>query len=192
VSSRPIAILVLIAAAAAAIAGCGGGSPSSSSSGEIVAPKGAPFSFTMPSGFEEVPGTFPGEEPEFLTLVIPEGVEGRGNLNAYEWKLGAAEKRYPAKRLLSWIDEGTQSFYRSEGATLTPAEGQTIAGHPAVCWQITAFRNETEGAVDADSCAIVAGHTAVEQSCSWKPETRVRMQQGCEELRRTLKVSPGG
>ncbi len=124
--------------------------------------------------------------------VIPEGVEGKGNLSAYEWRLGPAEKTYPTKRLLGWIDEQTQSFYRSEGATLTGGESETIADRPAVWWQITDFKNETEGAVDADSCAIAAGHTAVEQSCSWKPDSRARMQKGCEELRGTLKVSPGG
>ncbi|HEY2054417.1 MAG TPA: hypothetical protein VGH14_10825 [Solirubrobacterales bacterium] len=47
------------------------------------------------------------------------------------------------------------------------------------------------GFVDADSCANVAGHTAVDQSCSWKPATEAAIQRGCKELRGTLKVSPG-
>ncbi len=186
---RIVALIVLLAG----LAGCGGGSDSSSSaSAQVIAPKGAPFSFALPSGFEEVPGTFPGgAEPEFLTLVVPQGTEGEGYLNAYEWTLGPAERSYSTHRLLSWLDAQTQDFYESAGATIAPGRGETVAGHPAVCWKIQHFKNQSEGFVDADSCAIVAGHTVVEQSCSWKPATRVAIQRGCEELRGTLKVRQG-
>jgi hypothetical protein len=185
---RPAAILLSLALSAAAM-GCGGGSSSTSSSAEVIAPQGAPYSYAVPSGFEEVPATYPGgEAPEFLTLVVPEGTEGEGYLNAYEWSLGAAEKSYPAPRLLAWLDEQTQSFYRSEGATVSPGKDETVAGHQAVCWKIGHFENETEGLVDADSCAIVGGHTVVEQSCSWKPATRTAIQHGCEQLRAGLKI----
>lgn len=185
--------VAVVAGLVAVIAGCGGGSSSASSTAAVISPQGAPYSYTVPSGFEETPGTFPGgETPEFLTLVVPEGTEGEGYLNAYEWSLGSAEKAYPTKRLLAFLDEHTQSFYKSEGATVTPGKDETVAGRPAVCWQIGHFKNRSEGFVDADSCAIVAGPgIAVEQSCSWKPATQAAIQRGCEELRGTLKVSPG-
>jgi hypothetical protein len=187
-----LAISAALALATAA-AGCGSGSSSSGTTAEVVSPQGAPYSYAVPSGFEKIPGTFPGgKTPEFLTLVVPEGTEGEGYLNAYEWTLGSAEQGQPPERLLAFLDERTQTFYESEGATITPGEDRTVAGHPAVCWKIEHFKNQTEGFVDADSCAIVAGHTAIEQSCSWKPATRAAIQRGCEELRSTLKVSPGG
>jgi hypothetical protein len=180
-----------------AAVGCGGGS---SSSGEAaapatVAPKGAPYSYSVPSGFEEIPGDFPeGETPEFLTLVVPEGTHGEGYLGAYEWSFfSAAEKAYPAKRLLRYLDAETRSFYGTVGATVSPTEHETVAGHPAVCWKIEGFNNAIEGLVDADSCAIVVERgVAIEQSCSWKPATKAAMQKGCEEVRADLKVFPAG
>ncbi len=64
-----------------------------------------------------------------------------------------------------------------------------MAGHAAVCWKIDHFKNQIEGFVYADSCAIVAAPgTVIEQSCSWKPVTKTRIQKGCEELRASLKV----
>lgn len=190
---KPIhVVLALLAALALAVTagGCGGSSSSTSSSPEIVSPHGAHYSYAVPSGFEETPGSFPGgETPEFLTLVVPEGTEGEGYLNAYEWSLGNAEKNYPTKRLLAYLDQQTQSFYASEGAGVTPGNDETVAGRPAVCWKIDHFKNQTEGFVYADSCAIVADPgTVVEQSCSWKPVTKARIQKGCEEIRGTLKV----
>jgi hypothetical protein len=189
---RSTAVFVCLLVLVVAIAGCGGGSSSSSDGATTtVALPGAPYSYAVPNGFEEVPGSFPeGETPEFLTLVVPAGTEGEGYLNAYEWTLGKAEKAYSTERLLAFLDERTQSFYASEGATVTPGRDETVAGHPAVCWKIGHFENQTEGFVDADSCAIVAGHKAVEQSCSWKPATRATIQRGCKELRADLRVFP--
>jgi hypothetical protein len=179
-----------------AAAGCGGGSSSSSSSSDevaptVITPKGAPYSYGVPNGFEEIPGDFPeGEEPEFLTLVVPEGVEGEGNLNTYQWGFyGGPEESFGGKRLLRYLDTQTRIFYRTVGATVGPTKEETVAGHPAVCWKITGFENKGEGLVDADSCAIaVEPGLAVEQSCSWKPATKAAMQKGCAELRASLKV----
>jgi hypothetical protein len=192
---RPKPIRVTLALAATLVlalvaSACGGGS-SSTGAGEEVSPEGAPYSYTVPSGFEEVDGTFPGpEKPEFLTLVVPEGTEGEGYLNAYEWHLGDVEKKYPKKKLLVFIDQLTQKFYRSEGADISPGEDRRIAGYPAICWKIEGFKNETEGDVDADSCAIVpAPGLVVEQSCSWKLQTKSTMEKGCEELRDSMKLS---
>jgi hypothetical protein len=190
---RPKSIhLVLVLAAstvALAVVGCGGGG---SSSADVISPSGAPYSYTVPSGFEEIAGEFPeGETPEFLTLVVPNGTEGQGYLNAYEWTLGWAEKAYSTKQMLGYLDQSTQSFYASEGASVTPGKDETVAGKPAVCWKLSHFKNETEGLVDGDSCAIVAAPgVAVEQSCSWKPATRAAMEKGCEELRASLELKP--
>jgi hypothetical protein len=179
----------------AALAGCGGSSGSrssaASSSAHVIAPVGAPYSYVVPKGFEETSATFPaGKEPAFLTLVVPKGSEHEGYLNAYQWTLGSPEKNYPRQRLLAWLDEETQTFYSSEGASLTPGKEETRAGHEAVCWKISHFKNQIEGFVDADSCAIVAGHTVVSQTCSWKPATRAAIEQGCGELRGTLRITP--
>ncbi len=194
VGPKPIQVATALAAilALAAIAsGCGGSS--SPGSAEVISPDGAPYSYVVPSGFEEVPGKFPNGEktPEFFTLVVPEGTEGKGYLNAYEWTLGSDEKRFSTRSLLAFLDEETESFYKSEGASITPGKEETVAGDPAVCWRIGHFKNPTEGFVDADSCAIVAAPgVAVEQSCSWKPATEATMRKGCEELRASLDLSP--
>ncbi len=193
---RPKSILLALVLAASilalAVAGCGG---SGSSSTRVISPSGAPYSYSVPSGFEEIAGEFPeGETPEFLTLVVPEGVEGKGYLNAYEWTLGPTEKEYSTGQLLTYLDQSTQSFYADEGATVSPGKDETVAGKPAVCWRIGHFENAGEGFVDADSCAIVAAPgIAVEQSCSWKPATKAEMQKGCEELRASLELTaPAG
>jgi hypothetical protein len=168
------------------VAACGGSS--SSGAGETVAPTGAPYSFTMPSGFKEIPAVYPnGEPPPHLTLMVPEGTEGEGYLNAYEWSLGDTEKGFSTKRLLAFVDEETQSFYKGEGAGITAGEDETVAGSPAVCWRVKGFDNFKEGLVDAEACAIVpAPGLAVEQSCSWKPATKAAIEKGCEELRASL------
>ena len=181
---RRRALYVCAALGALVVAGCGGGS-----SAQVIAPQGAPYSYTVPSGFEEIEGKLPdGQEQAFLTMVRPEGTDREGYLNAYEWTLGPKEKAYPEKRLLAFLDEATRVFYKSEGVTVAPGKAEEIAGHRAVCWKVDGFKNEVEGVVDADSCAVVLGHRAIEQSCSWKPATRAAMERGCEELRASLKV----
>jgi hypothetical protein len=167
------------------IVGCGG---SGESSAEVIAPDGAPYSYTVPAGFENVGHPrFPGGGVKFLTLAVPSGSTREGYVGAFEWPLGATERGYSTQRLLSWLDEQTQSFYRGEGATLSAGMDTKVAGQDAVCWKIHHFKNESEGLVEADSCAIVANHKVVSQSCSWKPTTRAAIQRGCEELRASLK-----
>ncbi len=173
-------------ALAAGFAGCGG---SGDASGEVIAPEGAPYSYAVPNGFEVGRPSFPAKGPRFLTSVVPAGSSHEGYLGAYEWPLGATERGYSTQRLLSWLDQQTQSFYRGEGATLSAGNDTKVAGHDAVCWKIHHFENRYEGLVEADSCAIVVGHKVVSQSCTWKPETRIVIQRGCEELRTSLKLS---
>ncbi len=143
----------------------------------------------MPEGFERAEDpTFPRGEVEFLTLAVPSGSSNEGYVGAFEWPLGATERGYSTQRLLSWLDERTQSFYRGEGATLSAGTDTKVAGHDAVCWKIQDFKNQYEGLVDADSCVIVTNHRVVSQSCSWKSATRAAIQRGCKELRASLKL----
>ncbi len=166
-----------------ALAGCGG----SGSSDEVVAPAGAPYSYTVPDGFEATSPTAPPGQ-RFLTTVVPSGTHRQGYLGVYQWPLGKAEHAYSTAQLLSWLDRQTLAFYRGEGAKVAPGTKRGVADHDAICWQIHGFRNRFEGRVDAVSCALVSGHTAVEQSCVWKPLTRSVILRGCRELVATLTV----
>lgn len=183
---KAIAILaLLVCAIAVAIAGCGGSSEDDS----VVAPDGAPYSYEVPDGFEVTKGTFPGDDPRFLSAMVPEGTNGEGGITAFQWTLGAAEQQYSTARLLDWINRQTQSFYRGEGATLNDGIRTNVGGRKAICWMIRGFENPAEGRVDADACAIVGAHEVVQQACTWKPDTHQRIEHGCAELRATLKVS---
>jgi hypothetical protein len=154
----------------------------------VVAPDGAPYSYEVPDGFEVADGAFPGEEAKFLSTLVLEGGSREGGISAFQWTLGAAERRYSTARLLEWIDRQTQSLYRGEGASLNRGIRTQVGGREAVCWTIHGFENSAEGRVDADACAIVGHHDVVQQACTWKPGAREKIERGCAELRATLKV----
>jgi hypothetical protein len=175
-------VLVCFAALLLCAAGCGGGSDS-------VAPEGATYSYEVPDGFEQVDASFPGGGAKFLTTVVPEGTSGEGLLSAFEMNLNAAQQAYPTPRMLVWLEQVTQRFYKGQGATLSAGAKRTVAGQPSICWQIHGFDNPSEGLVDADSCAIVGSGGVVQQACLWKPATKERIQSGCEALRESLEVS---
>jgi hypothetical protein len=105
---------------------------------------------------------------------------------------GADQAPLPSRSTDSTTPPGSelssQTTRAVPSAPIAPGEDRELASHPAVCWKIDGFRNEAEGVVDADSCAIVLGHRAIEQSCSWKPATRAAIAKGWEELRASLKV----
>lgn len=115
---------ILALAIAAAVAGCGSDSETTSTSDSpaVVAPNGAPYSYEVPSGFEEASTTFPGDGPRFLTGVVPsDAPEQSGGLSTFQWTLDAPQRAYSTERLLRWLDEETLAFYRGAGATLAQA-----------------------------------------------------------------------
>jgi hypothetical protein len=180
-------LATLAALAALAFAGCG--VSFGDASDEVVAPKGAHYSYPVPKGFESSNPIFPGRGPKFLTTVVPEGSSKEGYLGIYEVPLRASERRLPSQRLLAQFDAKTQAFYSGEGATLSAGIATQIAGHDAICWKIHSFENSFEGIVEADSCAIAANHNLLVQSCTWKPRTAAVANRGCEEMRATLRLS---
>jgi hypothetical protein len=143
----------------------------------------------VPEGFEIAEGSFPGEDPRFLSTLVPDGTNHEGTISAFQWTLGAAERGYSTAKLLTWLNRQTQSFYQGEGATLNRGVRTEVGGREAICWMIHGFDNSTDGLVDADACAIVGQHNVVQQACTWKPATRDRVERGCAEMRATLKVS---
>jgi len=178
-------VLALAVSLGIGAVGCGG---HSEEYGGSVSPVGAPYSFEVPKGFEVVDATFPGKEQDYLTAVVPEGAEHEGTLSAFQWTLKGTTLRYSTLKLLAWLDRQTHIFYRGAGATLSRGVEREVAGHDAICWRIHDFRNVSDGLVDADSCAIVAGRDVVQQACTWKPSTRTIIHRGCRVMRRSLSV----
>ncbi len=180
---RP-ALALLASALALALLGCGG-----SGAGSVVAPEGAPYSYEAPPGFELTEGASPGEDPKFLSTLVPAGSSHQGGIAAFQWTLGAAERSYPTAKLLAWLDRRTRRFYRGQGATLNRGIRTRVGDRPAVCWTIHGFDNADEGRVDADSCAIVGAGDVVQQACTWKPGTQREIERACAEVRATLEVT---
>lgn len=187
---KPACVLLPLALSLLVL-GCGSDSSTeSAAAGTRVAPAGAPYSYEVPAGFEQVPGSFPGEGARYLTTVVPsDAPEHIGTLSAFQWTLEPAQRAYSTKRLLRWLDQQTLAFYRGAGAALAAGERRTVAGRPAVCWRIHRFRNEFDGLVEAEGCAVLGSENAVQLGCTWKPATRTVIERGCRELRETLKVS---
>jgi hypothetical protein len=182
---RSPAVLVLAAVLVGATVGCGGHSEEYEGP---LSPVGSPYSFEVPEGFEVVDATFPGEEQDYLIAAVPEGAEHEGTLSAFQWTLQETILRYSTAERLAWLDRQTQAFYREAGATLSRGVRRKVAGHDAICWKIHGFRNMSDGLVDADSCAIVAGRDVVQQACTWKPSTRAIIQRGCRVMRGSFSV----
>jgi len=182
-----VAIIAALAALAVAVTvvGCGGSSEGAAS----FSPDGAPYAFELPQGFELAPARFPGEDPKFLTMLVPEGAAGGGGISAFQWTLGPAERRFSTPRLLRWLSRQTRSFYLGKGATLNRGIRTDVGGREAICWMVRGFDNTYEGVVDADACAIVGRHDVVQQACIWKAGRRAQIERGCAELRATLEVS---
>ena len=170
--------------------GCGSGSEGSSTAGAAqVAPQGAPYSYAVPSGFKRVPAKFPGDV-KYLTTVVPtDAAAHTGTLSAFQWTLDATRRAYPTEKLLGWLDRETLSFYRGAGATLATGERTEVAGRPAICWRIHRFRNQFDGVVEADGCAVVGSENVVQLGCTWKPQTREVISRGCRELQASLEVT---
>jgi hypothetical protein len=172
------AILVTVLAGVIVV-GCGSSRP------KTVAPRGGPYSYTMPAGFIAAKPEFPGTDPPFLTTSVSKHeTPDSGTLIAFEVP---TRRAVAPGRLLAEFDRIEQQFYRGRGATITPATHVRMAGHDALCWQIGHFRNPYNGLVDGDSCAI-AGRHLVTQTCTWKPKARADIERGCRALRRTLRV----
>lgn len=180
-----VVALVALAGGAAGLAGCGGGSGGSATT---VAPDGAPYSYAVPSGFEAVSSRYPGKGPRFPSTVVPAGSSHEGYLGIYEVPLSGAEQALSGARLLARFEGVERNFYGGEGATLGPGRKREIAGEEGVCWRIGHFRNRFEGVVEADSCAIAAAGRLLLQTCTWKPQSRAVIRQGCQEMRAGLEV----
>jgi hypothetical protein len=169
------------------LGGCGSGGPEGEDT--LAASPGAPFSFDVPKGFELVEGSFPGGGAKFLTTLVPAGTEHEGTISAFQWQLSPTQRLYSTRRLLGWIERQTQTFYRGAGAELTHGMSSEVGGHEAICWMIHGFDNAYDGRVDADACAIVAGHEVIQQACTWKRGMRARIERGCAEARGSFRLS---
>jgi hypothetical protein len=174
--------------------GCGsakttgaGSGTTTAASAKLVAPEGAAYAYRVPDGFKSVPGSGPGEH---LTTVIPAWLPNHsGTISAFQLTPdGDIAGAQATDRFLTAFDRQTVAFYRGRGASVTAGKRTTVAGHPALCWEIRHFRNSYDGVVDGDACAIVAGSAVVQQGCTWKPATREVVQRGCKALRASLQI----
>jgi hypothetical protein len=176
---RAMRTVLVTLLSAVIVVGCGSSSP------KVIAPKGGPDRYQVPAGFIAAEADFPGPNPPFLTTAVSKHQSPHsGSMNALE--VATRGTTAPAV-LLAQFDRAEQRFYRGHGATITPGAHRRMAGHDAICWQISHFRNPYDGLVDADSC-VIAGRHLVLQTCTWKPRSRADMQRGCRALRRTLRV----
>ncbi len=178
---------------AAASAGCGGSSKPAAkttpAAAALVAPQGATYRYTVPSGFKLVPGTGPGQH---LTTIIPAYLPtNSGTISAFEIapteRLG---KPAAVARFLAALNRQSAAFYRSHGGAVGSGTRTTIAGHPAMCLKVSHFQSGTsEGVVDGDGCAIATASVVVSQGCNWKPSARTVIEAGCKAVRASLKIS---
>jgi hypothetical protein len=179
------------ARADAQIRGCFAFESGTDGPGHQVAPEASRYSYTIPPGFRRL--NLSGLEAS--TTVI-ESTETRHSGAA----ISVEEDEVPAD--LRFVDVGeleaeASSFedalgekYDDTGSSSSPVVVSTIAGNPAIRWEVTGGRGQVSQGTDEERIHIYSGDRAVVINCAWgrtAAEERT-IKRGCQAVLHSLRI----
>lgn len=171
---------------------CLGGS-SATGTGPRISPKGAVYSYRVPSGFGVA-------EPRHLqdvtaaSAVGPIGGKGDGQGVIVAQVPIAAVIETPAqlRQVLPALKLGIERSAASVGAIARPPRTIAVDGHPAVQWETEGGTRGPYPGTDVRETTIYAGREAVLVACRWKGERRDAILEACDSVLRSLRLSDEG
>jgi hypothetical protein len=180
----------LLAALALAVAACGSSSSSSSSPAAstklAVSPAGAPYSYTVPSGFSVAHNITENQSVGSAAYETAVGVGKRDLLLVSVYPLKIDSSTLSDETIKQDLDA---LIAKSFNATLVGSGRQPVAGRNAFVYHFTQVPlSASEGTASSDIYFLFKGSNEISVNCQWKAKEQA-VKDGCAALLASLRLA---
>jgi hypothetical protein len=159
--------------------------------GHEVAPKGSHYSYRIPPGFRKL--DLSGLDASTTVITSTRTTHSGASISVGEEKVPALLQFYDVGELeaeVSSFEDALGEKYDGTGSSSSPVVVSTIAGHPAIRWEVTGGTGQVSQGTDEERIHISLGDRRVVVGCAWgRTEAEERtIKRGCQTLLRSLRV----